>query len=56
MAVVTGGSFTAEKLLGRYAGEAQDLTLSGKITLHLKTQAGEKTVHGSFAAHCITWG
>lgn len=57
IAEVTGGHFTAESQSGQYAGRDGDLTLSGKITLHLKTGSGEeKIARGTFAVHCMTWG
>jgi hypothetical protein len=51
--LVTGGTMTPEAFSGKWAGSNGDRTLKGKITLTL--QDG-RTLRGTFAAHCITWG
>ena len=53
---VVGGSFTSDKYSGKYAGMEGDLTLSGKITIRVQTDAGEKEYSGTFAVQCVSWG
>jgi hypothetical protein len=53
---VVGGSFTVDSISGEYAGVEGDLTLAGTIHLELQTQAGPKSVSGTFAVHAVTWG
>lgn len=53
---VLDGSFAAGKLTGTYAGLEGDLTLHGTITLRVETPSGEKTLTGTFAFHCVSWG
>jgi hypothetical protein len=53
---VLGGSFTAEKLTGKWAGSKGDRTLHGRITLRVAAPGGEKTLEGTFAVLAVTWG
>ena len=55
-AVVLGGLFLAEKVSGKYSGLEGDMTLPGRIRIRVLTVDGEKTISGTFAVHCVTWG
>jgi hypothetical protein len=55
-APVTGGSFTVEKVTGRWSGSEGDKTLHGTIELRIPSADGERTVRGRFAVHAVTWG
>jgi hypothetical protein len=53
---VLGGWFVAENFSGKQAGSTGDMALSGRITIRVQTDAGEKTIDETFAAHCVSWG
>jgi hypothetical protein len=53
---VVGGSFTVEKLTGKWEGSEGDKTLWGTIELRVPAADGEQAVHGKIAVHCVTWG
>ena len=53
---VLDGTFTAERLTGKWAGLKGDRTLHGRVRLRLETPGGEKAVEGAFAAQAVTLG
>lgn len=55
-APVSGGSFTIERVTGKFAGSHGDRTVWGTVTLRLFGADGERTVSGKLAVHAITWG
>jgi hypothetical protein len=53
---VGGGTFTVNKITGKWAGSEGDRTLHGTVELRIPTSAGERIVTGAFAVHAVTWG
>ena len=51
--LVEGGSFVVDKI---EQGEDARTPLSGTVQLRLKTEAGERTVKGTFKVKSTTWG
>jgi hypothetical protein len=49
---ISGGSFIAEKLTGKWAGSKGDRTLHGRVTLRVDG----KTIEGTLAVLAVTWG
>jgi len=56
VATVSEGTFTVEKLSGKWSGTDGDRTLHGTIDLRIRDIDGERVVRGRFAAHAVTWG
>lgn len=55
-APVTGGTFTVERVTGKWAGSDGDKTIWGSIEVRIPGADGERSVRGRFAAHAVTWG
>lgn len=53
---VSGGSFTVQKVSGKWSGSEGDKTLHGTIELQLPGADGDRTVTGTFAVNAVTWG
>ncbi len=53
---VSGGSFTVQKVTGKWAGSEGDKTLHGTVELKLPGASGDRTVTGTFAVNAVTWG
>jgi len=53
---VVGGTFTVEKITGKWAGSEGDKTVHGTLELKIPGADGERTVRGRFATNIITWG
>lgn len=53
---VLGGTFTVEKLSGKWEGSEGNKTVSGTIELRIPSADGETTVRGRFSSHAVTWG
>lgn len=53
---VTGGSFTVEKVTGRWSGSEGDKTCHGTIELEVEGAEGRRKLRGRFAVHGVTWG
>ena len=53
---VAGGTFTVEKLTGKWDGSEGDKTLHGSVELRVLGSAGERTVRGKMSVHVVTWG
>jgi hypothetical protein len=53
---VLGGTFTVEKISGKWAGSEGNKTVFGTIELRVPGADGETTVRGRFASNVVTWG
>jgi hypothetical protein len=53
---VVGGTFTIEKVTGRWSGSHGDKTCHGTIELEVQGAGGVQTLRGRFAVHGVTWG
>lgn len=53
---VSAGTFTVERLSGKWEGSEGDRTLHGTIELRVPDYDGERILRGRFAAHAVTWG
>ena len=53
---VTSGTFTVERLSGKWEGAEGDRTLHGTIELRIPGSDGERTLRGRFATLTVTWG
>lgn len=53
---VAGGTFTIEKLSGKWEGSEGDKTLHGSVELRLLGAEGDRTVRGTMSVHVVTWG
>lgn len=53
---ISGGTITIEKLTGKWEGSEGDRTFSGTVELRIPGSSGERTVRGTFAVNCVTWG
>lgn len=53
---VVGGTFTVEKVTGKWAGSEGDKTIWGSVEVRIPGADGERSVRGRFAAHAVTWG
>jgi hypothetical protein len=53
---VSGGSFTVERVSGKWAGSEGNKTVRGTIELVIPGASGDQTVKGKFGAHAVTWG
>lgn len=49
---ITGGSFTVDRVSGKWSGSEGNKTVHG--TIELQTAGG--TIRGRFAVHAVTWG
>lgn len=49
---VSGGSFTVDRVSGKWSGSEGNKTVHGTVELH--TAGG--TIRGRFAVHAVTWG
>jgi hypothetical protein len=56
VAPVSSGSFTVEKLSGKWDGSEGDRTLHGTIELRIPDYTGHRTLRGRFGTHAVTWG
>jgi hypothetical protein len=52
---VTSGTFTVERLSGKWEDVDGDRTLHGTIELRVPGSDGERTLRGRFATHAVTW-
>jgi hypothetical protein len=55
-APVVGGSFTVEKVTGKWGGSEGNKTIWGTIEVRIPGADQERTLKGRFAAHAVTWG
>jgi hypothetical protein len=53
---VSGGTFTIEKITGKFDGSEGDMTCWGTIDLRVSGADGEVSVSGKLAVNCVTWG
>lgn len=53
---VAGGTFTVERLSGKWEGSEGNRTLHGTVELRVVGADGERTVRGTMAVHAVTWG
>lgn len=53
---VRSGTFTVERVTGRWAGLEGDRTLWGRVELRVADPSGERVVTGKLAVHAVTWG
>lgn len=53
---VTSGTFTVEKVSGKWAGSEGNKTLWGTVELRVSGPNGETVIRGKLAAHAVTWG
>jgi len=53
---IAGGSFTVEKVTGKWSGSEGDKTIHGTVELRLPSANGDRTVTGRFAINAVTWG
>lgn len=55
-APVVVGSFTVEKVTGKWSGSEGNKTIWGTIEVRIPGADAERTLRGRFAAHAVTWG
>jgi hypothetical protein len=53
---VSGGSFTVQKVTGKWSGSEGDKTVHCTVELKLPSANGDRTVTGTFAVNAVTWG
>ena len=53
---ISSGTFTVERVTGKWAGLEGDKTLWGRIELRIPGADGERAVTGKLAVHAVTWG
>jgi hypothetical protein len=53
---VSGGSFTVERVTGKWSGLEGDKTIWGTVQLRIPAAGGDRVVSGKLAVHAITWG
>jgi hypothetical protein len=53
---VSGGTFTVQKVTGKFTGSEGDKTLHGTIELKVPGADGDRTVTGTFSVNAVTWG
>ena len=53
---VPAGSFTVQRLSGKWSGSEGDRTLHGTIELRIRGIGGERTLRNRFGAHAVSWG
>ncbi len=53
---VLGGSIRIERRTGTYIGVEGDTMLHGRVTVRVSTDAGERTLEGTFSVQGVIWG